>query len=126
MPTPRCTLPNLFDRVYSRIKSNRKIPRLYSGPLITPAAKARVERLIASVEKEGGRIALDGRGVSVPGYPDGNFVGATILEADTTMECYQFVLLFLPSVEDGELMTLFCLVGRRSSVPYLSSSRLQT
>lgn len=61
----------------------------FSGPLITPAAKERVERLIASCATDGGNIALDGRGVEVPGYPDGNFVGATILEADPTMECYQ-------------------------------------
>jgi len=54
-------------------------------------AKERVERLIASCKTEGGNIALDGRGVVVPGYPEGNFVGATILEAETNMECYQCV-----------------------------------
>ncbi|KAF8846237.1 Methylmalonate-semialdehyde dehydrogenase [Paxillus ammoniavirescens] len=59
------------------------------GPLISPAAKKRVEGLIASAEEEGGRIHLDGRGISVPGYPNGNFVGPTIVEATTTMRCYR-------------------------------------
>ncbi|KAF9244562.1 methylmalonate-semialdehyde dehydrogenase [Melanogaster broomeanus] len=59
------------------------------GPLISSAAKRRVEGLIASAEEEGGRIHLDGRGISVPGYPNGNFVGPTIMEAATTMRCYR-------------------------------------
>lgn len=65
-------------------------------------AKERVERLIASCATEGGNIALDGRGVNVPGYPDGNFVGATILEAETNMECYQcvFSLFFRRTMAD--------------------------
>jgi len=59
------------------------------GPLISPAAKARVTGLIASAEEQGGKILLDGRGVKVDAYPDGNFVGPTIIQADTTMKCYQ-------------------------------------
>jgi malonate-semialdehyde dehydrogenase (acetylating)/methylmalonate-semialdehyde dehydrogenase len=59
------------------------------GPLISSAAKRRVEGLIASAGEEGGRIHLDGRGISVPGYPNGNFVGPTIMEATTTMRCYR-------------------------------------
>ncbi|GAA6034811.1 hypothetical protein JCM8097_009310 [Rhodosporidiobolus ruineniae] len=59
------------------------------GPLITPAAKARVESLIQSCEDEGGKILLDGRDVKVPGYPKGNWVGPTVLEATTEMSCYK-------------------------------------
>ncbi|GAA5976666.1 hypothetical protein JCM10908_005588 [Rhodotorula pacifica] len=59
------------------------------GPLITPQAKKRVEELIQSCEDQGGKILLDGRNVKVPGYSDGNFVGPTILEATTDMDCYQ-------------------------------------
>ncbi|KAG8219691.1 methylmalonate-semialdehyde dehydrogenase [Butyriboletus roseoflavus] len=59
------------------------------GPLISPAAKSRVERLISSAAEEGGRIHLDGRGITVPGYPNGNFIGPTIIEATTTMQCYR-------------------------------------
>ncbi|KAI0756592.1 methylmalonate-semialdehyde dehydrogenase [Daedaleopsis nitida] len=59
------------------------------GPVISPAAKQRITGLIASAEEEGGIIALDGRGYEVPGYPDGNWVGPTVIEATTTMRCYR-------------------------------------
>jgi Aldehyde dehydrogenase family len=63
----------------------------YRGPLISPAAKARVEGLIQSCVDEGGRIHLDGRGIKVEGYENGNFVGPTILEASVTQRCYKYV-----------------------------------
>lgn len=63
-----------------------------SGPLISRAAKSRVEGLIASAVEEGGRIHLDGRNVHVQGYPFGNFVGPTVIEAMTTMKCYRYFL----------------------------------
>jgi len=45
--------------------------------------------LIGSAERDGGIIHLDGRGVEVPNYPEGNFVGPTIIEGGTSMQCYQ-------------------------------------
>jgi malonate-semialdehyde dehydrogenase (acetylating)/methylmalonate-semialdehyde dehydrogenase len=59
------------------------------GPLISPAAKERVTGLISSAYEEGGKILLDGREHQVPGYPNGNFVGPTIIEAGTHMKCYR-------------------------------------
>jgi len=49
------------------------------GPLITPQAKERVERLIQSGVDEGATLALDGRGFKPAKYPNGNFVGPTVL-----------------------------------------------
>jgi hypothetical protein len=63
----------------------------YSGPVISPAAKDRILGLIASAEQEGGKIHLDGRHIKVSGYEHGNFVGPMIIEADTTMKCYEYV-----------------------------------
>ena len=60
-----------------------------SGPVISPAAKDRILGLITSAEPEGGKILLDGRDIKVEAYPDGNFVGPTIIEAETTMKCYE-------------------------------------
>jgi len=81
-------LPELIERA-SKLKVNGGFEQdAEVGPLISPAAKLRVESLIASVEEEGGRIHLDGRNVQVKGYPLGNFVGPTIVEAATTMTCY--------------------------------------
>ncbi|KAF8898900.1 methylmalonate-semialdehyde dehydrogenase [Infundibulicybe gibba] len=45
--------------------------------------------LIGSALEDGGTIHLDGRDVRVANYPDGNFVGPTIIEAGTKMRCYQ-------------------------------------
>jgi len=50
------------------------------GPLITPQSKERVERLIQSGVDEGATLALDGRGFKPPKYPNGNFVGPTVLQ----------------------------------------------
>jgi malonate-semialdehyde dehydrogenase (acetylating)/methylmalonate-semialdehyde dehydrogenase len=47
--------------------------------LITKESKARVESLIEQGSKEA-KIILDGRGVKVPGFENGNFVGATIID----------------------------------------------
>ncbi|HEY8554713.1 MAG TPA: CoA-acylating methylmalonate-semialdehyde dehydrogenase [Burkholderiales bacterium] len=48
------------------------------GPLVSQAAKARVEGLIESGVRQGAQLLLDGRGCKVEGYPNGNFVGPTI------------------------------------------------
>lgn len=49
------------------------------GPVITPQAKKRIEDLIASAEAEGATILLDGRGKTPPKYPNGNFIGPTVI-----------------------------------------------
>lgn len=60
------------------------------GPVISKAAKERVESLITSAEKEGAQILLDGRNCTVPGYESGNFVGPTIITGvEPHMQCYQ-------------------------------------
>lgn len=60
------------------------------GPLISPAAKARVEHLIGTGVEEGASLILDGRGITVEGYEKGNFVGPTIFDNVTAdMQVYQ-------------------------------------
>ncbi|KZO89788.1 methylmalonate-semialdehyde dehydrogenase [Calocera viscosa TUFC12733] len=82
-------LPDLIERAQKLKVGNGFDEEVDIGPLISPAAKQRVEGVIASAEKEGGKILLDGRGVKVPGYPDGNFVGPTSIQADVNMTCYK-------------------------------------
>jgi malonate-semialdehyde dehydrogenase (acetylating)/methylmalonate-semialdehyde dehydrogenase len=48
------------------------------GPLVSTAAKKRVLALIERGVAEGAKLELDGRGLTVSGYSDGNFVGPTI------------------------------------------------
>jgi len=47
------------------------------GPVISP--RARAEELIAAAAEDGAEVVLDGRGVAVPGFENGNFVGPTVL-----------------------------------------------
>ncbi|GAB1200834.1 hypothetical protein APSETT444_010214 [Aspergillus pseudonomiae] len=79
------------------------------GPVISPESKKRIEDLIASAEKEGATILLDGRGYKPEKYPNGNFVGPTIITNVTPeMTCYKeeifgpvLVCLSVPTLEDA-------------------------
>ncbi|MDM4771849.1 CoA-acylating methylmalonate-semialdehyde dehydrogenase [Solimonas sp. SE-A11] len=48
------------------------------GPVVSRAARERVDGLIARGLADGATLELDGRNPSVPGYESGNFVGPTI------------------------------------------------
>lgn len=59
------------------------------GPVISPQSKERIESLIASAEAEGATILLDGRGYKPAKYPNGNWVGPTIItNVKPHMKCY--------------------------------------
>ncbi len=49
------------------------------APLITKESKQRVEKLIETGTKQA-KVLLDGRNVKVEGYPNGNFVGPTVID----------------------------------------------
>ncbi|ERS98009.1 malonate-semialdehyde dehydrogenase (acetylating) [Sporothrix schenckii 1099-18] len=60
------------------------------GPVIHPQSQARIESLIASAEEEGATILLDGRGFKPEKYPNGNWVGPTIItNVKPSMKCYK-------------------------------------
>ncbi|TGJ88223.1 hypothetical protein E0Z10_g542 [Xylaria hypoxylon] len=60
------------------------------GPVISPQSKERIESLIASAEKEGATILLDGRGFKPEKYPNGNWIAPTIITNVTPdMACYK-------------------------------------
>ncbi|EEH36618.1 methylmalonate-semialdehyde dehydrogenase [Paracoccidioides lutzii Pb01] len=60
------------------------------GPVISPESKKRIEDLIASAGKEGATILLDGRGYKPAKYPNGNWVGPTIItNVKPHMRCYK-------------------------------------
>ncbi|KAA1076033.1 hypothetical protein PGT21_032565 [Puccinia graminis f. sp. tritici] len=59
------------------------------GPVISPQSKQRIISIIDASEKEGAQVLLDGRQVDVKGYPNGNWVGPTILQASPGMSCYE-------------------------------------
>src|SRR5277367_4071570 len=50
------------------------------GRVITPQSKSRIESLIATGEKQGAKVLLDGRKTKTPKHASGNFVMPTILD----------------------------------------------
>jgi len=84
-------------------------PGVDLGPLISPQAKSRVEQLIQTGVDQGAKLVLDGRGVKVPGYEKGNFVGPTILtDVTPDMKVYQeeifgpvLICLSAPTLDDA-------------------------
>ncbi|PSL14662.1 malonate-semialdehyde dehydrogenase (acetylating)/methylmalonate-semialdehyde dehydrogenase [Marinobacterium halophilum] len=71
-------LPELIERSTMMIIGPGTQRDADLGPLVSPQARNRVINLIDSGVAEGATLALDGRNVSVEGYPNGNFVGPTI------------------------------------------------
>ncbi|HZB48808.1 MAG TPA: CoA-acylating methylmalonate-semialdehyde dehydrogenase [Mycobacteriales bacterium] len=60
------------------------------GPVVTAAARDRIVGLIESGEQQGARLAVDGRGLVVPGHERGFFVGPTVIdEVSTEMDVYR-------------------------------------
>jgi malonate-semialdehyde dehydrogenase (acetylating)/methylmalonate-semialdehyde dehydrogenase len=60
------------------------------GPVITQAAKDRIEALIGIGDELGARLSVDGRGLQVDGSQDGFFVGPTVIdEVTTSMDVYR-------------------------------------
>jgi malonate-semialdehyde dehydrogenase (acetylating)/methylmalonate-semialdehyde dehydrogenase len=64
-------------------------PASEMGPVVTAAAKERIESLIGTGERQGAKVTVDGRGVKVPGYENGFFVGPTVIDqVGTDMDVY--------------------------------------
>jgi malonate-semialdehyde dehydrogenase (acetylating) / methylmalonate-semialdehyde dehydrogenase len=59
-------------------------PNTDVGPLVSKAARDRVEIAISKSVMQGAELLLDGRGVVVPNYPDGNFVGPTVIKVSAS------------------------------------------
>jgi len=72
-------LPELVEKAKTLKVGPGNAPGVDLGPLISKAALARAESLIAQGVEDGAELALDGRGVNVPGFAQGNFIGPTIL-----------------------------------------------
>jgi malonate-semialdehyde dehydrogenase (acetylating)/methylmalonate-semialdehyde dehydrogenase len=50
------------------------------GPVITRESRERISKLIDQGVEEGGKLLLDGRGKSISGFEQGNFISPTIIE----------------------------------------------
>ncbi|WP_433361427.1 CoA-acylating methylmalonate-semialdehyde dehydrogenase [Actinoplanes sp. CA-142083] len=64
-------------------------PRSEMGPVVTAAARDRIESLIGTGESQGAKLLVDGRGLRVPGHENGFFVGPTVIDqVQPTMDVY--------------------------------------
>ena len=64
-------------------------PKSEMGPVVTAAARDRIEGLIGTGEEQGAKLLVDGRGLKVPGFEDGFFVGPTLIDqVQTGMDVY--------------------------------------
>jgi malonate-semialdehyde dehydrogenase (acetylating) / methylmalonate-semialdehyde dehydrogenase len=60
------------------------------GPITNKSHLQKIHSILDTVEKEGGKLLLDGRGVKVPEYPNGNWIGASVIsDMNTNMTSYQ-------------------------------------
>jgi malonate-semialdehyde dehydrogenase (acetylating)/methylmalonate-semialdehyde dehydrogenase len=50
------------------------------GPVITPASRDRIVRIITEAEAAGAAMVVDGRELVVPGHEDGFWVGPTVID----------------------------------------------
>ncbi|MDC8013231.1 CoA-acylating methylmalonate-semialdehyde dehydrogenase [Tahibacter soli] len=71
-------IPQLVEKAKTLKVNAGTEPGTDVGPVISCAARERVESLIASGIEQGATLELDGRAPAVPGYERGNFVGPTI------------------------------------------------
>src|SRR5947199_1411113 len=56
------------------------VPGQHIGPVISAAAKKRIEAYITEAEQAGAKVLIDGRGYTVPGKEEGYYVGPTLID----------------------------------------------
>jgi malonate-semialdehyde dehydrogenase (acetylating)/methylmalonate-semialdehyde dehydrogenase len=70
------------DAIIAKICDEAKkiIPGKNLGAVISKESKERIERYIGEAERDGARILVDGRGVTVDGKEKGTYVGPTVID----------------------------------------------
>jgi len=88
VPVGDKTADALMERLVPKVEALKIGPSDDSdaemGPVITAAAKERIEGLIASGVDQGAKLLVDGRNLSLQGYEDGYFIGGTLFDNVTT------------------------------------------
>ncbi|MGF3057185.1 CoA-acylating methylmalonate-semialdehyde dehydrogenase [Microbacterium sp. YY-01] len=88
VPVGEQTADALRDRLAERIRNlvvgHPSDEGSEYGPLVSAAARERVEGLIAEGEAAGATVVADGRGLTVQGYENGFYLGPTMFDHVTT------------------------------------------
>ena len=61
-------------------EARKIVPGKNLGPVISPAAKARIEGYITEAEQQGAKVLVDGRNYVVEGLEGGTYVGPTVID----------------------------------------------
>ncbi|MDQ3280479.1 MAG: CoA-acylating methylmalonate-semialdehyde dehydrogenase [Acidobacteriota bacterium] len=69
---------HIIERMANIVRS--MVPGVHLGPVISKAAKERIERFITEAEEAGAKVLVDGRGYTVPGKEGGYYVGPTLID----------------------------------------------
>jgi malonate-semialdehyde dehydrogenase (acetylating)/methylmalonate-semialdehyde dehydrogenase len=94
VPVGEKTANTLVEALAPRIRALKvgpaADPESEMGPVITAAAKQRIEGLIAQGVQEGADLVVDGRGLTLQGYERGYFLGGSLFDRVTRdMTIYQ-------------------------------------
>ena len=74
-------MPQLIERTRALKIGPGTDPDVEMGPVVTQAALERISQFIATGEREGAKLQVDGRGLKVPGHERGFFLGGTLFDA---------------------------------------------
>ena len=84
VPVGKKTADQLIEALAPRVRALKVAPATdpdsEMGPVVTADAKRRIADLIATGEKEGAKLVVDGRGLVLQGYENGYFVGGTLFD----------------------------------------------
>lgn len=96
------------------------------GPVISAKAKDFILGMIETGLKEGARLALDGRGVKVPGGEKGHFIGPTVFTEVKPGMAVHTTEIFGPVVVILRADTLDEAIGIINGVPYGNGASIYT
>jgi malonate-semialdehyde dehydrogenase (acetylating)/methylmalonate-semialdehyde dehydrogenase len=84
VPVGKRTADQLVEALAPRVRALKVAPATdpdsEMGPVVTADAKRRITDLIATGEKEGAKLVVDGRGLVLQGYENGYFLGGTLFD----------------------------------------------
>ena len=69
---------HIIERMVKIVRA--MVPGQHIGPVISAAAKKRIEGYITEAEQAGAKVLVDGRGYTVPGKEEGYYVGPTLID----------------------------------------------
>lgn len=101
-------------------------PGTQMGPVISAAAKERIERLVTAGERQGATVVVDGRGLVVPGCEEGFFVGPTVLDHVRTDQDVYREEVFGPVLDVVRVLDLDAAIDVINANPYGNGTAIFT